>query len=1319
MPMYDSLLLSQGGGIVDVQKLSPRYPNSAALIIGIGGTGMRAVRKLKQKVYQQIQPEHPDDDVKRYDHIQFLVIDSDATEIKEKGESCIDGNTEFCNISDSLLADRLTKENLINQIKDHQIYNWFDIDNAGMAGTDGAGGIRQVGRFLFFHKFNIIKSNLEAKMRDALSGQNPANLDIYVFAGISGGTGSGTFLDTCYLLRSIVSSGRIACNAKIFGMFFLPDVPMSIDAVADNPHAVAWNTSNGYAAMKELDYLMHLKEAGKRFSQNYGSLTIDTDEKPVDMCHLFSAHNADGVQVVDGFNVALNAATDLAISYLCDTNLTTNPNGVQPQTIRGSMANIDNGVSDLKPTCGADLTYHIVGVSEAFIPTSQFLTYLACGLFKKFSAFVGHGVNAPSMDEIKNLAQELGYGDASSLKSAIEEGSPVLYLSNYADDTGALLGSGVMGRTEIVSAWRDPAQRWLEGSTGTRDGNASMILRVLRNNDKYNIEKSRAATGSLVERTFTKLCDIAANPNYGPYYTALLLRGGEYMLQSCLIDIKAEAEHAAARCKIDLEGDGSTRGLYDYKVDANTAYCSSKSWNRKKRLEAYYCSVIDVVRSVNEGASWRKTAEVAQSLITQLETMYNEFFGPLADCFDTLLETFRANDIWLGSAEARRAIDGTTHLVDLDNVRNDLQQAVDNLTTNECVTDLVNMFINNRGCWMGDNEPGLKRAICEHIRKVRNFGPVIGKTIDTYLMRKYPDLGQDAQVNGAALIQRLQTAEIQRMYNEASPMFWAQQAYNIRDSEVAFPYCNISIPAVSNYLSSAATAFAAGNNAAIQVKQTGLSDRISIIRYYSGVPFYAYHGVATLKSGYDDSAAAMFGVGAHLYAHTGRGGEYDCDWRHELPTPMPYSVDKDFYPDGEDIKNLYDEGFAQGVIRTKRINARVGNPDDACFIYYSDNPDLSGFVEGKCLGTNGKMVTQKYDTEHDQLVAMLTARKENPSHNVELKSGARTDSYDNIRIDTFFHYRRYQDLVRNELAARKALTDKIAAYEAFKNECNRFDRDMKQFVHALFMGEFACLDVQGTPNSYTNYLREVQLAYVDNRGVQQTVILAAAGDEGIFSAYPLYRAFESYRNLPTTIEPRYSLDAKTAQHFAGHLRAGIDNRVAYTLACYLTPMTLGQIDQDSAQTMSLSHHDALMQFYTGLKAEINAFSQLFTPQAWATGGVIVPGEEWAVAVNQASATNSANVPAPACTSAEGSTPAPVTAPGETNVPAPASVLANKWACTCGYADNTRNFCANCGRSRADGEVANGWICPSCHTRNTLNFCPDCGAQRPNAHDMEM
>ena len=398
MPKYDSLLLNCGGGIINRSQQSKQYRGAAALAIGIGGTGVAALAELKQKVYQQLEPDDPDSPVPEYQHIQFLAIDSDTTDIYGmRGKAKLDIGREFFSINNPNLAAALRAKNLIEV---DASLNWMDIDKiTNLLGTQGAGGVRQVGRYLLISKARNLISTIQAKCTQALEGMTGSELDVYIFAGLSGGTGGGCFLDTCYIVqRALENMGR-AQSANVTGLFYLPDVVTSKPQVASDPAKVKYNSSNGYAAMKELDYLMSLKDADDWFRQDYGTFKIETQKPPVNMCYLISAIKSDGSLVPDGFRYCINMAADYVMTYLADVQLP-NPDpfiaagGFVPApeyglTMRGHLANVVNGISGLPRMHGANLSYHILGAASAEIPVTQISTYLAAGFMRRFKEAVG------------------------------------------------------------------------------------------------------------------------------------------------------------------------------------------------------------------------------------------------------------------------------------------------------------------------------------------------------------------------------------------------------------------------------------------------------------------------------------------------------------------------------------------------------------------------------------------------------------------------------------------------------------------------------------------------------------------------------------------------------------------------------------------------------------------------------------------------------------------------------------------------------------------------------------------------------------------
>ena len=112
--MYQKLLISEGGGIVNKNDQAEQADNCATIAIGLGGTGIACLRALKREVYTSIQPDADSGEgLPKYNHIKFLAVDGDISSIGDNGSiDAIDTNREFFDISckdiSSLLKGSIT-----------------------------------------------------------------------------------------------------------------------------------------------------------------------------------------------------------------------------------------------------------------------------------------------------------------------------------------------------------------------------------------------------------------------------------------------------------------------------------------------------------------------------------------------------------------------------------------------------------------------------------------------------------------------------------------------------------------------------------------------------------------------------------------------------------------------------------------------------------------------------------------------------------------------------------------------------------------------------------------------------------------------------------------------------------------------------------------------------------------------------------------------------------------------------------------------------------------------------------------------------------
>ena len=143
--MYQSLLLSTGGGIIsNVQK--SLQDDAPVLIIGVGGTGAKALDTLKKKVHKQLLEDNPGSTVPEYNHIRFLEIDSDAEWVANTN---LDNSQEFANLQDPGIRAKFTNEVTRNDMLKKPQFQWLEAEDIRIPESlHGAGGVRQLGRYM-------------------------------------------------------------------------------------------------------------------------------------------------------------------------------------------------------------------------------------------------------------------------------------------------------------------------------------------------------------------------------------------------------------------------------------------------------------------------------------------------------------------------------------------------------------------------------------------------------------------------------------------------------------------------------------------------------------------------------------------------------------------------------------------------------------------------------------------------------------------------------------------------------------------------------------------------------------------------------------------------------------------------------------------------------------------------------------------------------------------------------------------------------------------------------------------------------------------
>ena len=269
--------------------------NKNFLVIGLGGLGSRAVCALKGMLMDSMIPD---------DNINFLMIDSDISEMEQTIENSKDG-VGF-NALEVISIYRPEIENVLeNGIQNNKIHknlaNWMDPEFPEITiGRDGAKGNRQIGRLMFSNAYTDIRMLLFDKLQAVYDKTEEGTVDVLIVSGVSGGTGSGILTDVAYNIRAYGKAKKWN-NLRIGGCLLMPDVLFGHKAVYEDTELVLRLNANGCATMKEVDYYMKLSEK----DDNYTFISKDNRmvirENLFDACMLISGRKDSQGYIPEGF----------------------------------------------------------------------------------------------------------------------------------------------------------------------------------------------------------------------------------------------------------------------------------------------------------------------------------------------------------------------------------------------------------------------------------------------------------------------------------------------------------------------------------------------------------------------------------------------------------------------------------------------------------------------------------------------------------------------------------------------------------------------------------------------------------------------------------------------------------------------------------------------------------------------------------------------------------------------------------------------------------------------------------------------------------
>ena len=897
MSLEKQLSLNQNGGVYyEGTRVTPT--NNPVLFVGLGGTGIDALLRVKNEVQTRMPlPKGNNGQILSTSpaNIAFLAIDTDEDKFKNSyGVAKFDASGDECI---QITVDGLGQ--VINSVVEKDLgkeeWKWYDktVTAAGN-GLSGAGGIRQVGRFMLFQKINDVRARVLTaieKVLEATKSFDDTSLNIFITTGIGGGTGSGTFLDMAYILRQIARDKTP--NVQIHGYIFTPDLNKG------NTDALY---RNGYASLKELDYWMSGSEHKQHFVQKYNdSFTVNREEAPFDFCHIVTGQDANHRLV--SYSDAMDSVASNLFAYIASEQVT----GAAGNTAAKQMYdNIATHISIAKKPHPANYNYLSIGSDKLEIPYTEITTLVAARVFARLAPVFALQPDKSSFDmDLFNLELTPNH-----LKSFIQRDVTMNPIQGAKEKYADIWPHN--------APW-NKAERWLEHAKETMKKN------------RYNF--ASAKEGLLCEYLHRLIKD----KTHGPCYAANMINSNTSF---CLVNTlegfrdacKGQISGMVARTQ-PLKGkleqsfmSGRNAGLFG-KGNAADEYMEA--------LSAWLSNEYDLVM-------FNELVDALDDLIVRLKKYHDRIFSNLEEALNMLPGIFDDNVklITVKEMEAQKEASSASNLL----IRPFEFETKFKESLNKKLDNILDPFLasldENLVKWVGleieniDSDilaaSDIGGFIAEFVND--NFKDMLAMNMETLLVDK-----MKAGDSDVSYIRQ----NLDDLKTGAIPLF-----------HLGVEFANLDIQAFSlvSVPNDCPKIFSVANRSdkpkGETPKYSSERSKLQWVKIMSGMPLYAFPEIVKMEKTYEEMMQNE---------ETRKGVHLRHEWREELPCPIPEATwpsevvnnpEKKFTKDyNARIRKAFDRCVEAGIIKVNDnglyANLYVG---DAAIL---DNLQLHGSIQEK------------------------------------------------------------------------------------------------------------------------------------------------------------------------------------------------------------------------------------------------------------------------------------------------------------------------------------------------------------------------------------
>ena len=378
----EQLDYSSGNGLLSKAE-KELLPNEMYLFIGVGGTGQKALRSIKETINKTIDP------VCRHQQVRYLVVDCAENELHKLVQDGAFEQSEVMLIPSTGTHDSINPQHIAPDKKDWVDPNLYSATGGGIPGmhpgfeSDGAGAWRQPGRVrLACHGGVDIISRIRQTI-NSIPHPDGTKLKVFFLCSVAGGTGSGTIVDLVYMTRHVLETNFAGLynNTCIFGYIFSPSACEG--RINERRHPGA----NHYAAMKEIAYLMRLGDRGEKIKMNYGITNVTFNRNIFDTCMIVDGDTP----AFGGFINRAKTARNVVVQSILGCMTATVTNGGNTTTLINSVfSNNKIDVTAVIPNLPVNVypryagySFNAAGFASVKVPVELLTSVVVHNIFKK------------------------------------------------------------------------------------------------------------------------------------------------------------------------------------------------------------------------------------------------------------------------------------------------------------------------------------------------------------------------------------------------------------------------------------------------------------------------------------------------------------------------------------------------------------------------------------------------------------------------------------------------------------------------------------------------------------------------------------------------------------------------------------------------------------------------------------------------------------------------------------------------------------------------------------------------------------------------